>query len=134
MSIALSHGVSVELAIACEDVREERGNKISTMGMFTDQIAVAQFPADIRIAFFFTLRCERPQNFVLKVRLQVDGETAGTTSFQLAPTESVKVGNVILPMGFVRMAGEGYFAISMAVDDSEEWVEVLRKTISIGTI
>jgi hypothetical protein len=134
MPVTLSHGLSVELAIACEDVREERGNKISAMGMFTDQIAVAQFPADIRIAFFFTIRSEAAQNRMLKARVLVDDQMAGTADVPLLYTEAAKLTNVILPTGVIRMSGMGSFAISMAVEDSEEWVEVLRKTVSVGPI
>jgi hypothetical protein len=134
MPIALSDGLSVELAIACEDVREERGNKISVMGMFTDQIAVAQFPADIRIAFFFTVRSDKAQEVILKTRITVDGEIAGHAHMQLSPTETASLGNVIVPLGFVRMSTDGYFALSMAVGESENWVEVIRKTVSIGQV
>jgi uncharacterized protein (UPF0218 family) len=132
--IQLSHGLSVELAIACEDVREERGNKISVMGMFTDQVAVAEFPADIRVAFFFTVRSPEIQNVPLKVRVTVDGEEAGLAVVHLVYTTAAKLANVILPMGAIRLQDEGHFAISMRVEDSEEWVEVLRKTVTRGPV
>jgi len=134
MSIALSHGLTVELAIACEDIREERGNKISAMGMFTNQISVARFPADIRVAFLFVVRSAEVKQFALKSRILVDGETQGQVDVQLAYTENEPVGNVIIPLGYLRMPGPGSFSIEMAVDESEEWIEVIRKSVSMGAV
>jgi hypothetical protein len=36
----------------CEDVRNETGNKKSLMGVFSGDILVAEFPAQLRVAFY----------------------------------------------------------------------------------
>lgn len=129
MAVILSDGLSVELALACEDVREEKGNKLSLMGVFSGDIIVAEMPAQIRIAFYFAVRGASVRKWDLRTRLMVGEIEAGSTVTRIEYDLPDTVANVIIPLGFIGMEQPGDFAVRLSVGESGEDIEVIRKRV-----
>lgn len=66
-------------SVVCDDVRNETGNKVSLMGIYSGKILFPAFPAVLpKLCFFVTARFpakKLPGNLV--VRIEKDGESIG---------------------------------------------------------
>ena len=135
MSYALSDTLSVDLAVVCEDVREEVGKKLSLMGVFSGDIIVAEMPATVRIAFYFAIHANKPGTYNMKVRFLLDDSAEpvfqGDGTINVDPGN--KIGNLVFPNGFMQFKEDTNLRVQLAAKE-ENWVEVISKRVSKGAI
>ena len=119
-------------AILCEDIREELNRKYSLFGVFSGDIHVPHFPANIKMAIYVEFL-----GFP-KGEHDVGGEVTygGTAIFKLEAKMNVLEGQVavlIMPSIFVPIAEEGQLEIKVKGADGEPRT-VISKHISVGEI
>src|SRR5437016_351670 len=86
--------------IACEDVREEVGNKKSLMGVYGGDIIVSEIPAQIWLAFYIEkLPSEPGMAEELAVEIKQNEKIAGKVGIHVDPFETA---TLVLPRALVR--------------------------------
>jgi hypothetical protein len=118
--------------IACEDIRDEIGNKKSLMGVLGGDILVAEFPATLQLAIYFEYAADESDEatFVAKFRLWQD-DTAIAAGEINAPIQRGKSVTLVIPRGLVQFQKEASFRMTIALEGENE-LEVLRKSVSKG--
>jgi hypothetical protein len=66
-------------AILCDDIRNERGNKHSLMGVFSGDLVVAKLPAQVYLALYFEHVSEKAGELDVALKLWLD-QTHGCKS------------------------------------------------------
>ena len=104
--------------VACDDVRDEVGNKKSLMGAFAGDLLVQTFPAQVQIAVYIQFQpdASRTAN-VLKIRLYVEDEQLIEGTMTVTPTD--RPAAVVLPKGVVTFDKPSTFRVTASVDDGE---------------
>lgn len=128
MTILLSKDLEVELAVLCEDVREEVGRKVSLMGVFSGNVVVQSFPAKVRAAFYFVLMSKVVGVQKIDVRLLVEdkAEPSMNGKTEINFEQANRTGNIIVPLGILTFEKQGRFKVQMRANGGE-WVDVLNK-------
>lgn len=121
------------IAILCEDIRDEVGDKKSLMGVMTGDIVLGSLPSMLQIAFFLEYAPNSAQeaevSFVFRL-MQDENEVlkAGMT----AKIPAGHSANLILPRGLMRVDKECVFGLRVSVNDGPE-EEILKKRIFAQT-
>jgi hypothetical protein len=131
--IKITEHIVLELAILCEDVREEIGGKSSAMGIFTGDILVGEMPANIRVAFLFTLNSPVVGQHRVGIRISGIEGSEKETIFEGASSIAFQGPNVpatiVIPTGFMRFEKPRTFIVELEIGGS--WVQVLRKKVML---
>jgi Family of unknown function (DUF6941) len=76
-------GLKVQSALVCEDVRREDNGKLILLGVFGNDIRVAQMPANLVLALVVRLEIEKPFRGVIEFQCLVDGTVKFVAKGQL---------------------------------------------------
>lgn len=119
--------LSFENAIVCEDIRPEKFNKHSLMGIYPGNIIVAEMPTAIQLAVF------------LEYKNAAGGETVrfdivfGKAKFKgkyVIPKGNPD-GAIIFPKGLMKFNEDGIAKIKASIDGGR-WRTLINKTIAVG--
>jgi hypothetical protein len=111
----------------CEDVREEVGNKKSLMGVFSGDVVVSQFPAQIRVAFYLEYLPRKGfGDREIQFALTLGNERAAHGVIQIED-QSMDVATIIIPQGIAQFTQPGDIVLEVGVEG--EMIEVLRKNV-----
>jgi hypothetical protein len=115
--------------ILCEDVREEKRNKLTLVGVFSGDILVPKFPAEIQLAGLFQVHDVREGDRIA-LSIQI-GEKKFTTEkeFQTASRHA----HIVLVKSTFRFDKEGEIKISGSLNGGR-FRAILEKTISKGEV
>ena len=131
----LSDKLTVELAALCEDIREEKGGKITLIGVFSGDVQVTELPAKIRVAFYFSLQSTKLEDLQLKIRFSHDDTTIVEADAPLHLTDDHGVkrhfANLIIPLGIMSVEKPTWLRVSIQAE-GHDWVEVIKKFIFDG--
>jgi hypothetical protein len=116
--------------IVCEDIRQEVNGKWSLMGVFSGDIVVQDFPAEIQLAFYIEYLPDSDEvgrmiKFDFKL-LQDDTEMVKGHSE--SKIESGQTGTIILPRGIASFEKESRLRVFISVNEREE-IEIVNKRI-----
>lgn len=117
--------------IACEDVREEIGNKKSLMGVFSGNIVAAEIPAQVWIAFYIEKMPEQPgkaEEVVIQVKQ--NERTVGTVTINF---EAPEIATLVIPRAVMRIPEECTLILTASVNRGEP-IQILSKSVSKGDI
>lgn len=128
----ISDSLFAEVAVLCEDVREEKTRKVSLIGVFGGDVVVPQFPAQIRIAFYITLRSTIAGERQLNVSLRIGDEMTFNSDVPMVFEAKNPAANLIIPGAILKVDKEGYITLLIGVDGQQ--AEVLSKRVFVGEI
>ena len=120
--------------IFCDDIREERGNKKSLMGVVSGDVLAASFPATLQIALFIEYEPDAShrdagQGDSLKVEFRLmQDDTEIAKGNMLAKFPLGRAVNFVLPKGLVSFEKPATFRVLVSVDGGAE-EEILSKKI-----
>jgi uncharacterized protein DUF6941 len=132
MPIKITDTIEVEYLIACDDVREEAGNKFSAMGIINGGIVLPSFPAVIRIAFFGHLLASQAGDTSIVFRVSLGDQTIGTASTPFAFTETVRSANLVLPAAMLQVPEATDIRLEVRGSEEQDWVLLLTKSITLN--
>lgn len=116
-------------AILCEDIRDEVGNKKTLVGVFSGDIVVGEFPANIRVAVYFEyLPPESSEERNLDLVLMLGDALILKLQAQIPLAKGMA--SLVLPQGLLTIEGETEIIVKSGSGD--EMVEVLKKKIIKG--
>jgi hypothetical protein len=120
--------------VVCEDIRQEVHGKWSLMGVFSGDIVVPDFPAQIQIAFYveYMPDLEEGDQFKIEFKLfQDDLQMGGAHSETRQQPGQVIVS--VLPRGFAAFTKETNLRLTSSVNGGDN-VELVNKKILKGLI
>jgi hypothetical protein len=121
---------TLQYALLCEDIREEIGNKLSIMGLYTGDIYVGEFPASIRFAFLFSFENYDERHKEVDVQIfQDDEKILGAT----IPLPSTGTSVSILPQALVQFDAARTLKLFVSYA-GEDGVLALSKRVSLQPI
>ena len=123
----------LEMAVFCEDIREEKSGKFTLVGVFGGDIIVPSFPATVRAAFFLAVRSNLEGDRILRVRLMLNGVQLGEATSAVKFVPNAMVGQIIIPPGLFNAADPGAISVEMS-DDGTNWTDVITKKLMAGTL
>lgn len=116
--------------IACEDVRDEVGNKKSLMGVFSGDILVSEFPATIHMAFYLDyIQKETSPGDNVQLELKANNERMVRVEVQLNTGQPIN--SIILPRAVVVFEKECVLTMQASISGGKQ-VEIMRKKIQKG--
>jgi hypothetical protein len=115
--------------IVCDDVREEKGNKKSLMGVFGGDVLVPEFPAQIQLAIFFQyLRASNESGpTLIEFRLLQDEDEIAHGRIE-ANVHDTQPATVVLPKAMIGFEKQTAFRMLASVSGGPE-EEILNKKI-----
>jgi hypothetical protein len=124
--------VRILRSILCEEVRAELDNKNTLVGVFSGNIAVQHFPAQIRLAVYSDVEAFASGQHKFKATVSFDGKDIiqGEGIFELPV---LGLGALVMPSFIIPVANAGRLTINIAFDEMEP-VEIVSREIAVGTI
>jgi len=116
--------------IVCEEIRQEKSNKFILLGVFSGDILVEKFPADVPLSLFLEGKVDSQDEGVLHIRFSGPGDGSALMSVHYKPHES---GLVALPTPrfTVTMEKPGTFKVELS-EDQKTWETVVEKEVILG--
>jgi len=120
----------VQLCIMCEDVREEKHNKYSLIGVYSGDILISELPGDMSVAFFLEVLINEVGTQDLQLRLSGPGNGTATIKARIELTEKGALSVLKTPR--IQMIAEkaGTFRFDIT-SDGETWENLITKQISL---
>jgi hypothetical protein len=116
-------------AILCEDIRDEVGGKNSLMGVFSGDIVVPSFPAQVNVAFFLQYFADDSDGAHISAKLRLMQDDLEMVNFIMEADRPLgQTATFILPRGVAALDKAGTLRILISVNGAPE-EEVLRKQI-----
>jgi hypothetical protein len=121
----------IHAILICEDVRHEVNNKHSLIGVFSGDIQVSKFPANINVAAFASVNLRTTKTRRLLIEVKYDGQTHLKMEGEISATKTL--GTIGLPTPQLRLgaAKAGELEIIVSVGDS---TLVAKKSIIEGEV
>lgn len=123
------------MAILCEDIRQELGNRQSLMGVYAGDILVVEFPATIRLTMFASLKFREPGTYSAKLRVVIGKEKPNSADIQIEQSPSGPA-VIMLPAGMLHLDEPSEFRVDIAVEGAK-WQRLVATKVLLappGTI
>lgn len=119
----------IKTTILCDDVRQESGTgKYILIGVFTGDILVREFPAQVQLALYIEIDGPAGHH---DVELRLSGPQAGEGILNISlDAETDGVGAVTTPRITVAMESEGTFRADWRVAGGD-WENILSKQVRL---
>lgn len=123
----------IKVAIACEDIREEKLGKHTLVGVYAgDEIQLAQIPGNIAIACFIEAIVLEPGPFEMTMRLSGPGDYQALLKAMLDFPASKGTAIIATPRIDLLVDSEGMFRIDIGSDE-RGWTNVVTRKISLNS-
>jgi hypothetical protein len=122
--------VELASAILCEDIRQEKSEKLILIGVFTGNIFIDKVPADLPFALFVPGVSSKPGPSEIQIRYSGPGRGRAIIRAVLQTTKENEVVNLIVPRLTVHMECEGTFKVDVRTDQGR-WRPIVRKEIEL---
>lgn len=120
--------LSFKNAILCEEIRQEKSNKFILIGVFSGDIVVEKFPAQLGLSAYIEAIVSKPGQSSVWLRLSGPGEGEALIEAVLETTKADEAATLPLPRMDVSMTCEGTFRLS-ASEDQDTWVSLIEKEV-----
>lgn len=119
--------ITIEAAILCEDIRQEKSNKFILIGVYVGDIYVTTLPAPAPIAIFIS---GEPTEDSGELWLRLSGPGEGKAKMKMAYKRSPESTNISIasPALEVLLEKEGTLVIERSFDD-ENWAVLLERKV-----
>lgn len=116
--------------VLCDDIRTERNNKLIMVGVYTADLLVPKFPANMRLALYFTVQGAPAGQHEFEVRIIATGSNSGISgTVDVAnPQDPIIVVTPPVPVVFPKA---GKLKVDFKIGDSG-WLKVVTKEVSEG--
>src|SRR5262245_6739230 len=124
--IDIGHGVTIELALVCEDLRPEPNGKWTILGAFSGDIVVSQVPASIKIALYLSVKVSTAYKGEIFIRYRLDDTILAILKGKLDTVPNylaLPIEGIILNFETI---GRVYFEASF---DDENWTILAEKKL-----
>lgn len=121
--------------VACDDIRDEIGNKQSLMGVFGGDIIVAQLPAAINFALYLQYMPsddDEDGDVVVHIELWRDDISMAKAEIEMHIREHAPA-TILLPRALAAFEKECTFKVTVAIADGPQKI-ILQKKIMLGEI
>lgn len=123
----------IQVAIVCEDIREEKRGKHTLVGVYSgDEIQLAQIPGNIAIACFIEAVVLEPGPFELTMRLSGPGEHQALLKAMLDLPSTEGTAIIATPRIDLLVDTEGVFQIDIGSDE-RGWTNVVTRKIRLNS-
>jgi hypothetical protein len=120
-----------EAVFVCDDARREDTGKLLMVGVYGQDIRVAEFPADLVLTFVIRARCTRAFDTRIDFRVLFDdvpkGSQTGHVRINQAGTVMFSVTNI--PIG--QIAAAGVLSLQWKLD-ATDWETIFAIPVSAG--
>jgi hypothetical protein len=122
---------SIGSVVLCELIRPEANNKLSILGVYSADILVPQFPAQLGLSAYI----EFTPSKIGPCRVEYRFSAPGGTSELNSEVEIVALGQSAMPLPTVPLmvTEAGPLKVDMKIDDSE-WTTILEKRVIQGAV
>lgn len=121
----------VRSALLCEMCRQEVGNKVSVMGIYSGDILVQSFPAAFPLSAYIEIEGLKKGKHRLEFSIVIPGTKMGGSA-DIDVFEEGEVGSLPFPMVMVNAQEAGEVTVQMRVDGNE-WIVPVRRKIALGS-
>ena len=122
----------IKVAIACEDIREEKLGKHTLVGVYAgDEIQLAQIPGNIAIACFIEAIVLEPGPFEMSMRLSGPGDHQALLKAMLDFPMLKGTAVIATPRIDLLVDSEGMFRIDIGSEE-RGWTNVVKRKISLN--
>ena len=117
-------------AVLCEDIRQEKSEKLIFVGVFSGEIFVEKLPAEIAIALYTPGIALAPGTSDVHLRFSGPGEGKAILTIRFATDVERAPLNLIVPRLSVQMECEGIFRIDVSAD-KRHWKSLVKRTVGV---
>lgn len=119
---------TVNNCILCEEIRQEKNNKLILLGVYAKDILVSNIPATIPLAPYIEITIHKPEQTTISVRISGpgEGEAIMRVLFDTKKRDDEVV--ILSPRFEVHIACEGMLNVDIS-DDEKNWQPVLRRHV-----
>jgi hypothetical protein len=124
----------VASVVVCDDIRVEQNNKFILIGVYTGNIVVGGFPAEIGLCWWIQFFVEELGRFDLEIQLvKDDGATLLRLGAGLELTER-EWGVMSTPKLPLQIQRDGSFKLQMKKKDDSDWATINQFSVKIGNV
>lgn len=126
---------SIRNAIICEDIRKEIGNKLTLVGVYSGDIIVGRFPADLWLAFYAEFLPSQSGKIPLQIEMLMGRHRKPLVRVEgaMIVEDASDVAVIALPKFRANFPGPTAFTFRVALDD-KKWQVALRKAVRLGEV
>jgi hypothetical protein len=114
--------------ILCEDIRDEVGNKKSLMGVFSGDIVVQGFPAQVQFAIYLEYIADNTESEATFEFRLMDGEKQMAKGNGVASLLDHRHAVIVIPRGLAIFTAETTLRLLMSIEGKPE-TQILSKRI-----
>lgn len=130
----MSAGLPFEivLAIACEDIREEKSGKHTLVGVYSgDAIQISQIPGNMAIACFIEASVTQAGKHDMSIRISGPGDHEATLKARLEFPAEKGTAVIATPRVDLLVDSEGVFRMDISSNE-QSWVNLITRQISLN--
>jgi hypothetical protein len=128
-AVKINDNLAINFTIYCEDVRPELNGKWSILGVFSAELLVAEFPANLKLAFYFEAQVAAGYKTKLHTRIRLDDTQVAIVSGDLKSDRS-GITAIPIPAMILPFPKAGFISIDFSTDEIN-WTEVASKEMRL---
>ena len=122
---------SIRNCLLCDDIRQEKNNKLIILGVFSGDILIPKVPANISLAFFIDGFADVLGETSIWFKLSGPGEGHVIIEVSLDVTMAGQQIALSLPRADVTLECEGVLRFD-ASSDQKDWVNLMEKKVILS--
>ena len=119
-------------AILGEEVRPELGNKHSILGIYTGDVLLPEFPANIRLSFYIVFKFIRAGEHKIELRILLDNKVITSGVTELTSNEGDPA-VLVSPSGILGVDSPSELKIDASVDGGRR-TTLVKKQIRLAVL
>ena len=119
---------TIENAILCDEVRQEKSNKFILIGVYAGDIVVASLPAPVPISIYLDGITEGNEGSVW-LRLTIPGGEKASMRLSFGGSPETDRLTLVTPALEIAMAQEGEFSVDISGDGEEPWHRLVSRKV-----
>lgn len=118
--------------LLCDNVIQDIHNRYTLVGVFTNDVLVAEFPARIRLAFYGEFVVKQAGEYLIELSIDVDNNPAIKIGANVTVVNSDEVTALAVPNLDITIKQEVELTISVLVNKTSRPQTLIRKKIRRG--
>jgi hypothetical protein len=124
----------VASVVVCDDIRVEQNNKFILIGVYTGNIVVGGFPAEIGLCWWIQFFVEELGKFELEMQLiKEDGAALLRLGAALELIER-EWGVISIPKLPLQIQSDGSFKLQMKKKEDSDWATINEFSVKTGNV
>lgn len=125
-------------ALICDDARREHNGKEILIGIYTGDILVAHFPANLRLCLWIYFETDQRGEVPLEVRAVVAPDDrllfSGGLVYEIDPAQLPGMRPVTLPLPAmpVKLDSEAVVRFQWKLNEASDWETIVEKHVLLG--